>query len=202
MVISSVALDEIESCLEEVARVHHSAYSKSHFSAWLSAPRTVEYYRCLARYSEILVVARTAPVQAEAAPGPIVGFALGGYRLGEGVRDFVRVHRSYLVGLLLRHPKLLARRVRSALLALRHGHYRPLVDFRLFSIAVHPAEQGRGVGAGLLGAFEAVLRRTGRRAYGLSVQRNDQRTVCFYRRNGFFVEANVDDMLFLAKELT
>lgn len=55
----------------------------------------------------------------------------------------------------------------------------------LLRLYVQPAQQGRGLGAGLLSAAEAVLREAGERCCWLSAWEGNARALAFYPRHGY-----------------
>lgn len=64
---------------------------------------------------------------------------------------------------------------------------------RLFSIALDPAEQGRGLGRFLLGASERAAKARGAVAMRLEVRVDNARAIELYKKNGYRRFAAVED---------
>ncbi len=131
--------------------------------------------------------------------GGLVGFCLGGV-FREALPGFLRKNQWFLLWCVLTHPCLLMHRVlREKLvlgisilrrfgrpgkaLAQQKGHLKE--SFGILSIAVHPQFQGMGVGRLLVKEAEKIAAEQGFSEIRLSVHRENERAVCFYKRLGW-----------------
>ena len=128
----------------------------------------------------------------------VLGFLFGGVFRGSTI-GFVKTERWFLIGRVLRHPRLLLRGVGrdrlalgARLLARRHKVARPeqpeAVPRRslgVLAIAVDPLAQGRGVGRALMAEAAERATAAGFEAMHLTVHPSNGGALSFYRSLGW-----------------
>lgn len=184
--------DAVESDLAEVARLHVLAFPDSVLGALGEEAVRRNYSWQLTGPHDL-----TALVAVDDADR-VLGFLFGGVFRGSTI-GFVKTQRWFLMGQVLRHPRILLRGVGrdrlalgARLLARRHKVAGPEApdevprrSLGVLAIAVDPAAQGRGVGRALMD--EAVVRATaaGFEAMHLTVHPTNVGGLSFYRSLGW-----------------
>ena len=194
MKIVPVFADVSADILEQVANIHRGAYSHGHFTSTFDLPHLIYYNRCLIAKSDISLIAVEG--------GHVLGYLIAGENVSDGVSEFIRSNRFYLIGRFLRHPEFLLARIYWKFLVTFNPAPASTATFRLLSIATAPAAQSRGVGARLLSALEGRLKDCGVEKYGLSVLTRNARAVEFYRRHGFLFDLEQLDSTYFYKSVT
>lgn len=179
--------------LEEVARIHYSAYSKKHFTSIFSYEKLKEYYHELIESSDISLFYSDE--------GRSVGFIIAGVGITNGVARFIRNNRLYIIMLLITHPRFLIEKVTDTIKGLLPSKEYKTSKFRLMSIAVDSAAHSKGYGKKMLAEFELCLAKKSIRDYGLSVRKENERGVKFYENNGFILEAETSDSYYFKKDI-
>lgn len=179
--------------LEEVARIHYSAYSKDHFTSIFNLAKLKEYYKELILSSDLSLFFIDE--------GKSVGFIVAGESISKGVSSFIRNNRLYIITLLLTHPKFLIEKLTDIIKSFMPKERRVVSKFRLMSIAVDSNMHSKGYGKKMLQIFEEYLRRKSLLSYGLSVRNDNEKGIKFYIDNGFILEAETSDSHYYRKDI-
>jgi ribosomal protein S18 acetylase RimI-like enzyme len=194
MEIVEITPDEAPYFAREAAKIHLAAYSRGHFTSTFGLPKLTEYNARLIANSEFSLAAVEG--------GRMLGFLVSGEHVSRGVSEFISDNRLFLIGRMLIHPLFLFEKVLWTIRARISSHRPSSARYRLLSIATAPEAQSSGVGAALLAAIEARLRKRGIERYGLSVLAKNTRAVAFYRRHGFSLEKEELGSAYFCKQLT
>jgi ribosomal protein S18 acetylase RimI-like enzyme len=179
--------------LEEVARIHYSAYSKRHFTSIFSFEKLKEYYHELIKSSDLSLFYNDE--------GKSVGFIIAGLSISSGVARFISNNRLYIIMLLITHPRFLIEKVTDTIKGFLPSKENKTSKFRLMSIAVDSAAHSKGYGKKMLEEFELCLAKESIKDYGLSVRKENERGVKFYYNNGFILEAETADSYYFRKDI-
>lgn len=186
-------LSYIDTYLNDFARIHHIAYSSNHFTSLFSLEKLKEYYKSLILSSDISLLVFSNDIA--------LGFIVSGENVSIGIKKFTKSNRWYLIKLLLLNPKFLFEKLRAVVLNLFKKPHINSTKFRLLSIAVDNNTQSVGIGHRLLQHFELILLGNEINAYGLSVRKENERAIAFYLKNGFEIEMERGDTLYLRKKI-
>lgn len=179
--------------LEEIARIHYSAYSEEHFTSNFSLKKLKEYYKELIISSDLSLFFTDE--------GRSIGFIIAGESISKGVSHFIKGNRSYIIFLLLTHPKFLLEKLTDILKSFLPSEKKECSKFRLMSIAVDSTIHSRGYGKRMLQIFEEYLKKGSHLSYGLSVRNDNEKGIRFYIDNGFVLEAETSDSHYYRKDL-
>jgi len=160
----------------------------------LSITKLEEFYGDLVRCGDVCLIAQNDA-------GKIVGFAVSGEHVGNGVRDFTRRNKAYLTKLVLRSPKLFVIKSVQVIRGFFRRRDFPKTRYRLLSIAVSSDHQSGGIGRQLLAFLENTLRTKGIASYCLSVRNSNMRAIAFYHRHRFKVEGTSLGSTYFTKTL-
>lgn len=171
--------------LSFVAKIHKEQFP-THYLGQFSISFLEFFYKNLLNDGHLFLVAEEN--------GQIVGFVLGGEwkKISESLSAFMKknIVRSLIESLI--RPKTWKKSIQKflSLFSRREGDPHNLDNieqFTLLSIATGKKVQGKGIGSGLVSAFnEEIIKKTDR--YYLSVQDTNDRAINFYKKLGF-VEA-------------
>ncbi len=104
--ISETKLDAInvEKYLNEIVRIHKSAYHSNHFTSLFGRVTLEEYYRYLILLNDYCFVYHDIYEK-------MVGFIIAGYKTTEGLNNFVFQNRFFLIKILIKHPEFLFKKL-------------------------------------------------------------------------------------------
>lgn len=141
------------------------------------------------------------------------GFVMGGRAEDISLRKNAFLHRSMgviILGVLLspavwsecffRLLQFVRIKTRRNRLAINNNAKHEPDSIRLLSIAVSPDKKGSGTAQVLLSAFEEHIPNQ-ITVYGLSVKKNNERAISFYKKMGFEVEKEEGQSLYLSKKI-
>lgn len=179
--------------LSDVARIHVAAFPTNVYSR-LGTRLVVSHFRWHLT-QRTLVYANGA---FDIVTGAMLGYCFGGLP-GEPTSSFARSHKSLIVRSLLRRPQLLTHPMFRTGLGLgvrQPGNEeadasQPDSDptvvhaYEIFSLAVDPREQNRGLGKRLMRDQEAYASRQGFASMVLRAPIENAATVAFYERLGY-----------------
>lgn len=180
--------------LEEIARIHKSAYSSEHFSSLFSKEHLMQYYGLFIEHNEYCYVA-------EIENGSIAGFIIAGRKTGIAVNEFINRNRIAVFGYLLTSPKILFEKIISYVLSKLKKMEMSKASLRLLSIATDDKNQGKGIGGQMIDQFESELKKANEMFYGLSVRKGNNRAIKFYDSLGFETEKLESDNLYFTKKV-
>ncbi|MCE5286406.1 MAG: GNAT family N-acetyltransferase [Pelosinus sp.] len=191
LIIRSVQSSDIPA----IAALHKRMFS-THFLGQYSESLILAFYREFVDSSTFLV---------SDLDGKICGFVLGGYdsNLAVSKNNFLRNKRAKYIIESITKPKIYQEGLKRLLLLLwNQGYsYTPSVaKYRLLSIAVSPAVQGKGIAASLVKHFEKKIP-LDTEIYGLSVKSSNKRAIAFYEKLGFELEKCLEDGLYYTKKI-
>jgi ribosomal protein S18 acetylase RimI-like enzyme len=176
MIVRPVTLNDFES----IALIHKASYSNSHVTSFFSLYLLSQYYKAIWDKNPCAFIAITDS-------GEPVGFVIGGDDLDKPIQRFIRTHILALAMVLIQHPKFIFFRIADKLKK-KSEQKNTAIPFQLLSIAVKKNGQSTGCGKLLLQAFEQKLLGENIKQYGLSVKKNNERAINFYKKNGFEIE--------------
>ena len=191
--IQKIDPNDSEKYLNKIAELHKLAFTQDHFSSLFEAKTLENYYSHLLSNSDLALVCIYG--------NKLIGFAVAGNRVSQGVRSFINQHRLQLFFKLIKHPKMLAFFVFRTFFNKFFKQRSSKAKYRLTSIAVAPDHQAMGIGRMLLKALEAELKNMGIDTYGLSVKSSNSSAMKFYERNGFETEIMEFQAKYLIKEI-
>jgi len=182
----------LESDLSQVAAIHKAQF-KGFFLGHYSEGLLAEYYRMFL-HSFIFLVYESDQ-------------CLGGFVLGGRVKDvqaarsrFLRQHVLRLAAETLIRPRVYLMVLNRILGVFRRSEdHMELPDYTVLAIAVAPDLMGSTTAKDLIEAFESRIAPAAE--YRLTVNRNNARAKTFYLKNGFQVNAEDGDKIFLFKRL-
>lgn len=168
--------------LIQVARIHKDQFP-THYLGQFSVSLLEEFYKNLLNHECVFIVAEE--------DNNILGFVIGGEwkKISGYLHFFMRKYflRSMLESAI--RPRTWRKSIKKIVSLLGHEEQDPnnldnIENFTLLSIATGKQTQGRGVGSGLLQAFNNEMKKITKRYY-LSVQDTNIRAINFYKKNGF-----------------
>lgn len=174
-----------ESDLHEVARIHKDQFP-THYLGQFSTSLLETFYRNLLDAGYVFVVA----VKEET----VIGFVLGGEwkKISRSLSLFMKHNFIRSLGESVIRPKTWKKSILKVVSLFGNKVSDPnnldnLEKFTLLSIATSKQSQGKGIGRGLISAFDTEMKKIANRYY-LSVQDTNFNAIKFYKKNGF-VEA-------------
>lgn len=182
--------------LPEVAKIHKQMFS-DHFLGKYSISTIQKYYQEFVLDCVFLVSEHNDKV---------TGFVLGGMStdLNRAKSSFIAKYKAhYLIDTIVRpwvYKDALARIKTIYSLGKKASNNPNGESVRLLSIAVCRDAQGSGVASDLIRSFEENI--SPWTTYGLSVLSHNKRAQAFYLKNGFLIEKEVDDSIYLIKSNT
>jgi ribosomal protein S18 acetylase RimI-like enzyme len=195
MQIEVITEDKLSAHISSIAAIHKKAYHNDHFTSKFAMPKLEEYYSYLIKNSDL-------PLIALSDQGDCVGFIISGTTVYLGIQEFVRVNRTYLLGVMFRNPNFLIQKVYFKAYSFFKKSRPSSARFRLLSISVDPECQSTGVGGIMLKFFESKLASMNIESYGLSVRTNNARAVQFYINNGFVKEKEYLSTTYFYRDIT
>lgn len=163
--------------LPQIAKIHYAAFGNDHFTSIFPQDLLEKFYEEVLKDSPDSYVGLY--------DGQVTSFVITGAHTAAGVKRFTKRNKARLMGLMLRHPKHLAEKIKIKLFPPRFNSSTP---YRLMSIGVSPSFQGKGIGRFLLLNLDRILVEKGITQFGLSVRRSNKRALQFYERQGFVNE--------------
>ncbi len=194
MNVEIVNSHNIKNRLEQIAKIHFSAYSSDHFTSGFGFDKLIEYNFRLIEASDLSVVAVDNNV--------VLGFIIAGEKVSAGVSKFTQENRGWLMLQLIRRPSILLTKIMGIIKTKIYTSQPSKAKFRLLSIATKPGSQSKGVGKEMLHFLEQELLRRGIGCYGLSVKNKNQGAIQFYERHGFVKEKEYLGSLYYFKQLS
>ena len=184
--------------LIQVAQIHKEQFP-THYLGQFNKSLLVKFYSYLLDEKNVFVVAEEEK--------QILGFVIGGEwkYIESKLNRFIKENVMSYVWQIAIHPKTWVKSVQN-LICLIHKpkHDYVLLDdtekYTLLSIATAKQSQGKGVGGGLVNAFDAEMKKIGNR-YFLSVQDTNDNAIRFYKKKGFVVANEIPGELQMIKEL-
>ena len=182
--------------LLQIAKIHKEQFP-DHYLGKFSVSLLHKFYKNLYEGNFIFLVAEDN--------NQIVGFVLGGdlqLILGK-LNDFVKNYSSHYILEILVRPNTWKDSVMkfwSRFIKKPTGEYNldDIEKYTILSIATAKAMQGKGLGSGLIKAFEKELLPYGNR-YMISVREANDNAIRFYEKNGFVVENKLRDEFQMVK---
>lgn len=174
-----------EKDLRQIAQIHKDQFP-THYLGQFSISLLMAFYKNLLDDRFIFIVGVEENI--------ILGFVLGGEwkKISESLSKFMK--RNFLRSLLESsvRPKTWRKSILKVISIFSQKVKDPnnldnIEKFTLLSIATAKLAQGRGIGTGLINAFDSEMNRFSNRYY-LSVQETNDNAINFYKKNGF-VEA-------------
>jgi ribosomal protein S18 acetylase RimI-like enzyme len=168
--------------LPQIAKIHKDQFP-THYLGQFSISLLEKFYQNLLDNECVFVVAEE--------DNCVLGFVLGGEwpKISGFLNSFMRKFflRSLLESAL--RPSTWKKSIQKLISLFRHKAQDPnnldnIESYTLLSIATDKNAQGRGVGTGLLIAFNNEMKKKTNRYY-LSVQDENIRAISFYKKNGF-----------------
>lgn len=182
--------------LWQIAKIHKEQFP-DHYLGKFSVSLLYKFYKNLYVGNFIFLVAEDNK--------QIVGFVLGGdlqLILGK-LNDFVRRYYSHYIFEILVRPNVWKDsfiKFWNRFIKKPTGEYNldDIEKYTILSIATSKAMQGKGLGCGLIKAFEIELLPYGNR-YMISVRETNDNAIRFYEKNGFVVENKLRDEFQMVK---
>lgn len=171
-----------QSDLLQVAKIHKEQF-KTHYLGQFSISLLIDFYKNLLDAGYVFIVA--------VEDGVVRGFVLGGEwkKISESLNRFMKHNliRSFFESAI--RPQTWKKSI-IKLYSIFHKNERDpnnldnIENYTLLSIATAKSSQGKGIGSGLIGAFDRAMKKETERYY-LSVQDTNERAISFYIRMGF-----------------
>ena len=184
--------------LIQVAQIHKEQFP-THYLGQFNKSLLVKFYSYLLDEKNVFVVAEEEK--------QILGFVIGGEwkYIESKLNRFIKENVMSYVWQIAIHPKTWVKSVQKFIgLIHKPKHDYVLLDdtekYTLLSIAIAKQSQGKGVGGGLVNAFDAEMKKIGNR-YFLSVQDTNDNAIRFYKKKGFVVANEIPGELQMIKEL-
>jgi ribosomal protein S18 acetylase RimI-like enzyme len=189
-----VIRDAIEPDLDAIARLHMAAFPDSVLGEMGAEAVRRNYLWQLTGPHDLIALVAT-----DGADDRVLGYLFGGVFRGSTI-GFVKSQRWFLVGRLLRNPRILLRGVGwsrlglAARLLVRRRPSAPVPEkpetvprssLGVLAIAVDPAAQGRGVGRALMDRVAELATAQGFTAMHLTVHPSNAGGLAFYRALGW-----------------
>lgn len=183
--------------LSQISTLHKKEFS-THFLGHYSINLISNFYAEFLESSIFIVAVHH---------GVVDGFLLGGNsrNLNRGKNFFLQKNKlRYTVETILR-PQIYGQALNKVKSIYDLNQTKKMKSFqgdqnvRLLSIAVSDNVKGSGLASKLLTEFEQVIAPL--QEYGLSVKNSNVRAVKFYKKNGFFLEKEVDNSLYFVKTI-
>lgn len=171
--------------LIQVAQIHKDQFT-THYLGQFSNSLLEIFYKNLLDAGHIFIIAEEN--------GKVLGFVLGGEwkKISESLNLFIKKNlvRSLFESAL--RPKTWKKSLQKLISLFRNKVQDPnnldnFESFTLLSIATSKDSQGKGIGTGLIAAFDKDINKITNR-YFISVQDTNKRAIHFYKKMGF-VEA-------------
>jgi ribosomal protein S18 acetylase RimI-like enzyme len=190
--------------IPQIAAIHKQQFS-THFLGCYSKSLIEKFYRCFLHEKIIFLVCEQE--------GAIIGFVLGGLsnHLAYAKKIFLEKYKQeYIIETIL-NPFvwfMAASRIKQFFLVpfLRRYNINIMEEsfeeaITLLSLAVTEEAKGEGVANLLVDAFESKLQDISYRTYGLFVRKKNNRAINFYFRTGFTLKKEVENGLYLTKDI-
>lgn len=184
--------------LIQVAQIHKEQFP-THYLGQFNKSLLVKFYSYLLDEKNVFVVAEEDK--------QILGFVIGGKwkYIESKLKRFTKENVMSYVWQIAIHPKTWAKSVQKFIgLIHKPKHDYVLLDdtekYTLLSIATAKQSQGKGVGSGIVDAFNEEMQKIGNR-YFLSVQDTNDNAIRFYKKKGFVVANEIPGELQMIKEL-
>lgn len=184
--------------LIQVAQIHKDQFP-THYLGQFNKSLLVKFYSYLLDEKNVFVVAEEDK--------QILGFVIGGEwkYIESKLNRFIKENVMSYVWQIAIHPKTWAKSVQKFIgLIHKPKHDYVLLDdtekYTLLSIATAKQSQGKGVGSGIVDAFNEEMKNIGNR-YFLSVQDTNENAIRFYKKKGFIVANEIPGELQMIKEL-
>lgn len=191
--ILSKNTEDIDKILNYFTKIHHAAYSKEHFTSLFSDEKLNQYYKLLIYYSDLSIMIYSNDIP--------LGFIVSGKNVSLGVKEFKKLNKFYLSLLLVLNPIFFIEKLKAILIVFFSKNHVNTTEYRLLSIAVDNKNQSKGIGNILLTKFEDFLIERSILTYGLSVRKDNARAIKFYLNNGFEIEIDKKETLYLKKNI-
>lgn len=184
--------------LIQVAQIHKEQFP-THYLGQFNKSLLVKFYSYLLDEKNVFVVAEEDK--------RILGFVIGGEwkYIESKLNRFIKENVMSYVWQIAIHPQTWAKSVQKFIgLIHKPKHDYVLLDdtekYTLLSIATAKQSQGKGVGSGIVDAFNEEMKKIGNR-YFLSVQDTNENAIRFYKKKGFVVANEIPGELQMIKDL-
>lgn len=184
--------------LIKIAQIHKEQFP-THYLGQFNKSLLVRFYSYLLDGKNIFVVAEDGD--------QILGFVVGGEwkYIESKLNRFIKENVMRYAWQIVIHPRTWLKSVRKFIgLFYRPKHDYILLDdvekYTLLSIATAKRSQGKGIGSGLIDAFNDEMKQISNR-YFLSVQDNNENAIRFYGKKGFVVANQIPGELQMILEL-
>ena len=189
--------------LPTLARIHKTAYSRSHFTALLPDKVLMRYYVNFFNEGSEIWLALDDAVNFKEVVIPVegvLGFAVFGFRIPEKIARFKQECRLDIFYTSLLHPWRASKKVFGGLISkLENKKAFTPTDFLLLSIAV--ARPGCGVGRSLLNAMIEIAKQQECKAVGLYVNSDNVGAINVYFSMGFVISHFQGRQFYMEKKL-
>ena len=181
--------------IHQIAFIHKSEF-QTHFLGKYSIKLLEKFYANFLDKNIVLVNENS---------GVIVGFILGGTSksLNLAKSQFIKNNKGRCLLETLLRPQLytsaLIRILKTVTVNQKSEEVPAMETIRLLSIAVTPNVKGTGIAERLLKEFERIILSS--REYGLSIKKSNKRALNFYFKNGFQLERETHDDIYLIKKI-
>ncbi|QQS34650.1 MAG: GNAT family N-acetyltransferase [Ignavibacteriales bacterium] len=164
--------------ISEIAKLHKSVFSNTHFSTIFPSKLLLEYFNKLFSHHTFKFVA--------VEDSQVIGYLMGGVNPDVPVNQFLRGHFFYIALILLRNLRFLVEKIQDFFsLLFNKGLNVHANTVSIYLIAVSIQTQNRGVGRELLKHFEMRLLENSVLSYTLAVRSDNQKAIDFYLKNNF-----------------
>lgn len=184
--------------LIQVAQIHKEQFP-THYLGQFNTSLLVKFYSYLLDEKNVFVVAEEDK--------RILGFVIGGEwkYIESKLNLFIKENVMSYVWQIAIHPQTWVKSVQKFIgLIHKPKHDYVLLDdtekYTLLSIATAKQSQGKGVGSGIVDAFNEEMKKIGNR-YFLSVQDTNENAIRFYKKKDFIVANEIPGELQMIKEL-
>lgn len=183
--------------LIQVAQIHKEQFP-THYLGQFNVSLLARFYSYLLDPKNVFVVAEE--------DNHILGFVVGGEwkYIESKLNRFIKENMMGYVWQIAINPKTWVKSVQKFIRLIHSpSHDYILLDdtekYTLLSIATTKQSQGKGVGSGLVDAFDVEMKKIGNR-YFLSVQDSNEIAIRFYKKKGFVVANEIPGELQMIKE--
>jgi ribosomal protein S18 acetylase RimI-like enzyme len=186
----------VEADLNKIAKIHKQRFP-DHYLGKFSVSLLYKFYKNLLDSNQIFLVAEE--------DNKIVGFVVGGdiKVIKERLNLFIKRNVLYYSLEILVRPNTWSKsieKIKRMFIKQPEGYYN-LDDYEpytLLSIATALEAQGKGVGSGLIKAFDNEISKIGNH-YHLAVMESNISAIKFYEKNGFEIANKLPDELQMMK---
>ena len=180
--------------LLSVAKLHKEIYENYHFTSRFTIPMLVDFYEEIISQNKFCYLAET--------DNKIVGVVLAGNKTKDSVKSYVRKYWYKLIYILILNPYFLKFKwIDFFALFLKADRKSSPTGVRFLSLLVDTNYQGKGIALKLTQKLENDLLLDNINGYGLSVKKQNTRTIHFHLKNNCKVEFQNARTIYFTKTL-